>query len=193
MEKLKRNIKRKIQTIVKPSKNRTYNNVFCVGWLKTGTTSCGRALQEFGFKHKGWDPKVRDWYKEGKIEKIIAHARYFESFDDLPWNYYDMIPVLDLAFPNSRYILLERDEESWFDSLQRFAVRNGMPKPNKEKAQTNFKYHNEFIKNYFLGNGNGKPEQLLVMNIFQGDSYNKLGRFLDVKEIPDEPFPHISP
>ena len=93
-----------------PSKHGDYNKVFCLGWIKTGTTSFGNAMRRLGFKHCGWNQDAwREWYAKGEIDKIIKYARYFESFDDLPWSQIDILERLDREFPGSKFVLLERD------------------------------------------------------------------------------------
>ncbi|WP_251951764.1 sulfotransferase [Salinibacter ruber] len=188
----KQSIKRKLNRIKKPKQNRGYNKVFCIGWLKTGTTSMGRALEVLGFKHCGWDPKIwRDYYRNRKIEKIIEHGRYFESFDDLPWNKYEMLDTLNLSFPDSKFILLERKKSSWKKSIVSFRKRNGEDFEIAKEVEY-FEQHERYVKDYFLGGGNGREDQLLTMSVCDGEGFETLCPFLNVEE-PDRAFPHISP
>jgi hypothetical protein len=154
----KRSLKRAARRVKKPKQEREYNKVFCIGWLKTGTTSMGRALEVLGFKHCGWDPKIwREYYKDRKIEKIIVHGRYFDSSDDLPWNKYEMLDTLNLSFPNSKFILLERETSSWKNSISSFRKRNGEEFEIEDEVEY-FESHERYVKEYFLGDGNGREE-----------------------------------
>jgi len=173
----------------RPRTFKDYNKVFCVGWLRTGTSSFGRSMRRLGFKHCGWDPDVfHDWYEKGKIEKVIRYARHFESFDDLPWNHIDIFEKLDAAYPNSKYVLLERDSDEWFTSFNKHRIGVGMKSVLDEREEyiREYERRNRFIKDYFDG---ARSDRLLVMNVIGGDGYEKLCPFLDLP-IPNDPFPH---
>ena len=163
--------------------------MFCVGWLKTGTTSFGAAMRELGFKHCGWDVDVwREWYKKGDIDRIIKYAAHFDSFDDLPWNKIDVIEKLDEVYPNSRFVLLDRAPEDWVESFAKHRTKSGAEKVNREQAIKDFAARNEHIRRYFSGAGDDK---FLVMNIITGDGYETLCPFLGIPVL-DKPFPHAN-
>ena len=185
---VRRAAKRRLRTIVRPRTNRPYNKVFCVGWLKTGTTSFGHAMRRLGFKHCGWDPVVWEWYQNGEKDRVLKHAEFFESFDDLPWNKHRFLKRLDGTFPNSKYVLLERDPNDWLASLQSFRHRTGKTDVDPENAIEHYAKRNRLIKDYFKK----RPGDLLIMEVCEGDGYEKLCPFLNVPT-PDESFPHISP
>jgi hypothetical protein len=54
-----------------------------------------------------------------------------------------------------------------------------------KKRIQEFEEHNKQVIEYFKNS----PSQLLVMNIIEGDGWNKLCNFLN-KPIPNKPFPH---
>lgn len=100
-------------------------NVFCISMQKTGTTSVGRFLQDVGFCTAGWDVCERNewgeaWY-DGDHESIFASAdfRRANAFEDAPWWYPDFYKILYHRFPHSKFILFERDPDSWFESMLR--------------------------------------------------------------------------
>jgi hypothetical protein len=173
---------------MKPRKFEGFNKVFCLGWLKTGSTSLGDAMRRLGFKHCGWDVDIwREWRQNGNIRETIQFAKNFESFDDLPWNHTGLLEHLDKAFPESKFILLERDGESWFRSMQIHRIeRHEAPMVDKEFEIKKFAGHNDFVKQYFCGE---KQSQLLVMNVIEGDGYERLCPHLGLPVL-DEPFPH---
>jgi len=183
-------IKRVRNQMTRPRTFEGHNKVFCLGWLKTGTTSFGDAMRRLGFKHCGWDEEAYAWYKAGRLEKLIQFAEHFESFDDLPWNQADLLSSLDKAYPSSKYILLERDPESWYSSyLQHTRERGYSPAPERESSIREFLEHQTFIKEYFRASA---PHQLLVMNVIDGQGYETLCPFLGVPVL-NEPFPHSNP
>lgn len=170
---------------------RNYNKVFCVGWLKTGTSSLGIAMKRLGFKHRSFDVDIwLEWYEKGHIDKVVQYARHFDSFDDLPWNKIEILEKLDKEYPNSKFVLLERESESWFQSFKEFRIRQGKGDivGDKEKEIEEYERRNSFIKHYFTG---PKENQLLVMNVMAGEGYEKLCSFLELPVL-DEPFPHVN-
>ena len=167
-----------------------HNKIFCIGWLKTGTTSFGKAMQNLGFKHCGWDKYVwRELYKKGKLEKLIQYAQEFESFDDLPWNKIEILKTLDDAFPGSGFVLLEREPESWFKSFERHKRNQGYSgEISKLEKIQKLESRSLAINKYFSG---VKNKQLLTMNITAGEGYEVLCPFLGVPVL-NETFPHAN-
>lgn len=160
----------------KPLENRNFKKVFCVGWLKTGTSSMGKAIKSLGFKHLGYDEFVwREWYSKNHFNKLVNYASFYESFDDLPWNKPELYPHLNKAFPNSKYLLTIREPEAWFDSLIGFNKKLGKPTDlDKGESINQYLNHNKFYKEQI------NPENLLEFDIFAGDSIKKLADFLEV-------------
>ncbi len=185
---LVRKIRRLSLRITKPRSFKNYNKVFCVGWQKTGTTSFGDGMRRLGFKHCSWDRDVwREWYEKGNIAKVFRYAKHFESFDDLPWNKIEILEQLDKEFPGSKFVLLERDSESWFKSFQKQLIKKGhIPSTDKASCIKKYEEHNEYVRQYFSGE---KQKQLLIMNVINGDGYEKLCPFLELPVL-NEPFPH---
>ena len=179
----------KFSTFLKrqPQTKRNYNKVFCVGWLKTGTTSMGFAIKNLGFVHLSYEQYIwRNWYQNGKIDKLMNYAKHYESFDDLPWNKPEIFQHINKCFPNSKYILTLREPEAWFDSLVRFNKKlNKKTDFNKEAEIQKYIEHNNF---YRL---NVPKENLLEFDIFKGEKMEKLATFLEV-ELPSHElkFPH---
>ena len=94
---------------------RSFNKIFEIGSPKTDTSSLGRAFKILGLKHKGWDSYLHDKYKTGVYIEILETAQHYDAFEDGPWHALGMYRIFDKAFPNSKFILLERDLEnlSW--------------------------------------------------------------------------------
>jgi hypothetical protein len=61
--------------------------VFCIGWVKTGTTTLGQALRILGFDHGGphLDLWVAKQYASGDFRPLIAEASRYDSLEDWPW------------------------------------------------------------------------------------------------------------
>ena len=95
----------------------------------------------------------------------------------------DLFKEIDKAIPNSKFILTVRETNSWEKSFENFFL-NASEKQRMNILQDVNK-HNEKVIDYFKN----RPSQLLVMNIIDGDGWNKLCKFLN-KPIPNKPFPH---
>lgn len=179
---------------------RQWNKVFEIGSPKTGTTSLGKAFEVLGLKHKGWDIKLLKKYLAQDYDEILKVAQKFEAFEDGPWHDPGMYKILDRAFPSSKFILLERDLEDWINSYQKFfsydnpvwpkearELRNIQPirtKAEKEAVIAEHLSRYAEIRDYFRD----RPADLLVMNVCEGEGWEKLCPFLDLP-IPDKPFP----
>jgi hypothetical protein len=161
-------------------KKENTTKVFCIGSVKTGTTSMYKALKILGYRtvqilRGGKEPK------EGWAE-YIKKLKY-DAYVDYPMFEEDLFIQIDRAIPNSKFILTIRDNASWEISFKNFFLNAS------EKQKTNvlkgINKHNEKVINYFKD----RPSQLLVMNIIDGDGWEKICKFLN-KPIPAKSFPH---
>ena len=165
------------------------SKIFCIGFNKTGTSSLGKSLQMLGYRHSTFNKKVwRKYYKNNEIVKILKYTAKFDSVDDLPWLKEDMIPILDRVFPNSKFIYLTRDEESWQKSIYNWTYKIKGEYPNLEQKLVQFKKHREFVSNYFR---NRSKEQFLILDITDKEGFKKLADFLGEKTSRKE-FPHLN-
>ena len=182
--------------------------IFEIGVMKTGTTSLGRAYEILGFRHKGVSKIIsKKFYKSEPYDYNILFEvidRY-GAFQDSPWHNCDY-KILDKRYPGSKFILLERDDDSWIRSLEYWSSpilnedwetwldeydKNTIDKRwktdrdnlIKEKLEWKKSHYNE-RKKYFKDRLN----DLLVMNICNGEGWEKLCSFLN-KPVPDVPFP----
>jgi hypothetical protein len=98
--------------------------VFCISMQRNGTTSVGNFLKDHGFRVCGYSEKANEWselWLKGEYESIFKNREFksFEAFEDNPWWFPDFYRVLNSHFPNSKFILLYRDPDKWFDSMVR--------------------------------------------------------------------------
>ncbi len=97
--------------------------IFCISFQRTGTTSTGQFFRDRGFRVASWSMSRRnDWtlkWFRGDYEAIFRSVefKYSQVFEDDPWWCADFYKVLFHRFPASRFILLERDADQWFDSM----------------------------------------------------------------------------
>jgi hypothetical protein len=187
--------------------------VFGIGANKTGTTSLKNA-----FKILGLTP-VASWrnskhlvghFVRGDYGPMMEFAKGYRSFQDAPWCYGELYKILAGKFRDAKFILTERDSESWFKSILRWhteVVRFGRGKWNliykpyckaydlscdipmtpkniiaqKEIMVRSYDRRNAEIKEYF-------GSELLVIDV-RDQPWEALCEFLEV-EVPDVPFPH---
>lgn len=178
------------------------NKIFEIGVMKTGTTSLGKAYEILGYRHCGWTSNLHDYFQKSNknthvYQKLFKHIDKYDAFEDGPWHELDY-KKLDTQYPNSKFILLERDDASWIKSMEshtspKYNVNeinkkylnydwlSNRNKVIKEKIKwKNDKYNN--VKQYFKD----RPNDLLCMNI--KDGWKPLCTFLN-KPIPKRSFP----
>ena len=192
--------------------------IICVGLGKTGTTSISKALRHLGYTVFDWEEKVFDFqdhwvdvFQNGAqldVKRVYQHA---DAVVDAPGNFF-WEEILE-AYPDSKVILSEREEDSWLKSLvnqlqvfeavisRRFLA---VLSPTSRKQIFILYSHLTAIlgsadpksacvlrKRYRIHNHRVKslvpPEKLLVYNVKQG--WKPLCDFLGC-EVPTVAFPH---
>lgn len=187
LTRFRRRIRRSRDVLAARRQPRREAKVFCLGWLKTGTTSFGHAMRRLGYSHCGYDPGLLTWFRVGKVDRLVRHARHFDSFDDLPWNRMKLLPTIDAAFPGSRFVLLEREPEAWLASLLRYSKSLGTEVADPETALRTLDDHNAQVRDFFAR----REDEFLVMRVTDGEGYEKLCPFLGLPVV-EEPFPHVN-
>jgi hypothetical protein len=175
----------------------TAPKVFCIGFQKTGTTSLESALKILGYRVTsifGRDLSIgtlrRDYIPMG-----LQIAQNHDAVQDMPWPL--MYRELDEAFPGSRFILTWRESDRWIRSivshfganpnvLQQLTYGDDAPFPVGHEYHYRHVYdaHNAAVRAYFRD----RPQDLLEMNLSQGDGWEKLCAFLEAP-VPAVPFP----
>ena len=175
--------------------------IFEIGLMKTGTTSLGKAYELLGLKHKGWDSKLHNEWKNNIFENIFKEIEKFDAFEDGPWHNMDF-KILDNKYPHSKFIFLDRNNDDWILSLEKHTSPN-FNVNNIEKKFLNYNWvtqnrenlikkiieskekKKKEIEDYFKN----RPNDLLIMNINEG--WEPLCSFLN-KPVPDIKFPHLN-
>ncbi|MFG0319446.1 MAG: sulfotransferase family protein [Planctomycetota bacterium JB042] len=177
--------------------------IFGIGLSKTGTTSLFAALHHLGYETATYRHlkrlKIKDWF-EGDFAH--DHLAPWEAVTDLPIGTF--FHDLDRRYPGSKFVLTCREIESWLDSARRHWLRRptrtkgfgrkvrlatyGIAGYDAERFRFVYQAHERNVRWYFRD----RPDDLLVMNMGEGDGWPELCRFLG-KDVPDEPFPHVQP
>lgn len=190
--------------------------VFGIGFHKTGTTSLHVFLKILGYNGIHWPDRVQGVHyqklcipalhdRNRIVDILMPVFSQYETFTDVP------VPALyrelDQRFPGSRFILLERESEEWWESLARHwhlsssgkrildpyeylqynyegtAPLNRITMDSKEEILQRYKNHNERVKKYF----NERTDSLLAISMDDPDKAGKIANFLQSNYIPQYP------
>ncbi|MEM1429406.1 MAG: DUF3253 domain-containing protein [Pseudomonadota bacterium] len=180
--------------------------IFGIGLSKTGTTSLYAALAQLGFRSITYRHMrqigVADWF-EGRF--VTDYLDGIDAATDLPVATY--FRELDARYPGSKFVLTVREVEPWLVSIQRqfgASEKRGPPRPfardvrlatygasifNEARFRRVAAEHMAGVRAHFAD----RPDQLLVLNLFNGEGWAELCPFLGV-EMPDgTPFPNVKP
>jgi hypothetical protein len=178
--------------------------VFCIGLSKTGTTSMMDALDILGFKSVHWTNKV--------TRNLIGvnDCLLFDAAGDITISH--RCESLLHLFPNARFILTQRPNDSWEKSLLKHfrylgkdfdeirgrmlePVRSKYGMPRKAALCELYAHYPTAVDAYRAFDGRVShvfahcPQRLLAFNLFTGDGWKELCGFLGVLP-PGVPFPH---
>ena len=129
---LNQSLLRKINANLLPCrKNRSWNKLFLIGPLKTGTTSLKTALEVMGYRTPSsgiytignnkirLDSLTKDCI-DGNYQNLKILCEHFDFFVDDAFGLGKNWIILDALFPNSKFIFTHRDPAKWFDSWVNF-------------------------------------------------------------------------
>lgn len=178
--------------------------IACVGFPKTGTSTIVKALRVLGYDIAHWHDVIGT-EKEAQAGQDIGNGHGPQTL----LNEYDGVAdvfgsvyfreVLRLH-RDARFILTTRDVDNWAESLVQHVWRTPMPEPGTLAWGLRWatwgcllptpgcaclrKISHEGAVMELV-----PPEQLLVLDVSEGDGWENLCGFLGC-EVPDEPFPH---
>ena len=174
------------QKVILLIKKKNEPKIFCIGDVKTGTSSIYKALNILGYRTvRLFDIHV--FYNKGHEEylKRIKNSKY-DAFADDPIGKNDLFKKIYKIYPNSKFIFTIRKNESFQKSYMNYfgwTLESNLEQIKKRVKM--FDDHNKKVISFFKD----KKSQLLIMNVTEGDGWEKLCKFLD-KPIPNRPFPH---
>lgn len=172
------------------------SKIFGIGFHKTGTTSLGAALEKLGYRVCGTvggkDPDI------ARNVRSLIHSLVpqYDAFQDNPWPLF--YEDFDRRYPGSRFILTVRSPETWIDSVvahfgehdtpMRYYIYGvGHPKGHEEIFLERYRHHNDKVRRYFRN----RPEDLLILDITQGDGWDEICSFLG-RDRPGIEFPRLN-
>lgn len=177
-----------------------YEKVFGVGLNKTGTTTLGDMLGQFGLRHRDWKPSTFQLFQQGKMNRLLRQTDRYDSFTDWPWPL--MVPkLLDHFGDRALFILTRRaSPRVWVESLKGHALAT-KPGNNARQAVYGYEYphenegahlrfysdHLDATRQLFLDRG--CEYQLLELCWEEGDGWNEVAQFL-ARPAPTNVLPH---
>jgi len=163
--------------------------IFGIGLSRTGTQSLALALQALGYHVKHWCMHMADCHNHDATLDIGTAMRF---------------PVLDKLYPGSKFIYTVRDRESWLDSCERWWQEHRalvrIPPVNDAQAiqmeqehevygswefdrdlwNAVYNAHDQRVRTHF----ENRPHDILIMDICNGEGWEKLLPFLGFGEVP---------
>jgi len=161
--------------------------VFCIGFNKTGTSSIGKSFETLGYRNTSFNRNLwRKHYARRDYKAIVEYTAKFDSFSDLPWLKEDVIPVVDQAFPGSKFVYLTRDEESWKKSFYNWRYKVFGVYPDVDAGWAEFTAHAEFVREYFR---DAPADRFIELDVRDPEGFSRLAEFLG-KSTDRKSFPH---
>lgn len=194
---------------------------FCIGRNKTGTTSLEKAFRNLGFPlgdQLKAEILVDKYYFIGQFEPIIEYCKSAQVFQDAPFSYPETYKHLDVAYPESKFILTVRDDaEQWYQSITRFHAKkfgNGKIPSTSDLRIANHKikgfmyntvklhktpevdpYNKAIMIDHYNQHNQDiidyfkdRSKDLLIINIAKESSYRRFAEFIGM-ESPYDGFP----
>jgi hypothetical protein len=192
--------------------NNNLNKIFCVGLSRTGTKSLTKALGILGYDiiHYPSDDETFEELAFGNYQ--LSLLDFYDGIADI--TVAPFYAQLEKEYPNAKFILSKRDKEEWLFAMEKHwygrpafdKKRDSNPETKKfmkmrrflrasmygtyvfQKERMSFVYDQHYagVKDYFAE----KKHKLLEIDIFQGDGWEKICKFLEVPE-PKEEFVHV--
>ena len=175
--------------------------IFGIGLSRTGTTSLHIALLLLGKAAIHYPYSITRHWLEGDFSQSLI--KDYDAITDIPTATY--YRELDVSFPNSRFILTLRDEESWINSAKQFFNNTIPPSQDtilrdmirlatygsirfeEKRFRRIYQEHNDSVKCYF----ENRPESLLTLDLTKGQGWKELCEFLDINDVPSYEFPKL--
>ncbi|MDX8389245.1 MAG: sulfotransferase [Mariprofundaceae bacterium] len=170
--------------------------VFGVGFHKTATSSLAQALSILGYQVTGPNG-VNDPDIKRNVKQMAQHLiGEFDAFQDNPWPL--LYQDVDLWCPGSKFILTLRPSDKWIKSvvnhfshhstpMREWIYGSGSPIGNEAHYLKVYEAHNQSVIDYFRG----RPDDLLVLRITEGQGWRDLCPFLHM-DAPTVEFPNIN-
>ncbi|WPZ33693.1 sulfotransferase [Thalassobaculum sp. OXR-137] len=127
--------------------NKSFNKIFCIGYNKTGTTSLEQVLRLYGYRlpdQHEQEIRLSKQVFSTNYQEMKGYCSRFDAFQDMPFSQGLTYVAADALFPDSKFILTERDSDAWFASMCNFHRKvfqaGEMSKLTEEDIRDRFTY-----------------------------------------------------
>ena len=162
--------------------NKRFNKIFCVGYNKTGTTTIETVLRFYGYSlpnQRQQEIRLTQNVFATDYKEFISFVSQFDAFQDMPFSQGSTYVAADALFPNSKFILTERDSQEWFYSMVKFHEKifeiDDMSKITEQdvKAKFNYLFPGYLYKNKqrFLSAFVGDKKEVMWDNLYDEEYY----------------------
>lgn len=106
--------------------NKRYNKIFGIGYNKTGTTTLEAIFRLYGFSlpvQAEQETRLTMSCFATNYTELSSFVNQYDAFQDMPFSQGTTYVVADALFPNSKFILAERESEAWFRSMTSFHAK----------------------------------------------------------------------
>lgn len=176
--------------------------IFCVGQIRTGTTTFGDACEILGFTRRGWGMRARhgllvNGWLGGDVDLLCEKARAYDVLEDLPWPL--VYKEMSECFPDAKFVLTTRKStRRWFRSVVRHTrasepywvhrtiFGDELAENDPKGYKSVYRNHIRDVREFFAGS-----DRFLDVCWERGDGWAELCSFLDVP-VPDVSFPHAN-
>ncbi len=127
IKKLIRRIYHRLKKSVNSVKYSRQDKIFCIGTNKTGTTSMATIFRELEIPVAS-QRKAELLFKDLSNKNLKDFYKYVKyggvAFQDIPFSLPNTFKILDVKFPDSKFILTIRDSpEVWYNSLTTYHAK----------------------------------------------------------------------
>ena len=167
--------------MIKNLLNKNKPKIFCISFQRTGTTSTGDFFKSLDYnvanyfcsKRNRWSVK----WNNGDYESIFKSPDFINNqvFEDDPWWCGDFYRYLFHRFPESKFVLLVRDSDKWFDSMLNHS--GGMSLGNSLRHARVYRRESEFYKinsGFNINDYNERSNDCLLPLAGKSEHYKKI-------------------
>lgn len=161
--------------------------IFLIGRRRTGIATIIKALQILKYKKSAMLLSTKSLY----IDDVIAQMDKFDICAISKDYIMNDIRAIELAYPDSTFILTERHSDTWYSSFVRYfnSLKGFHPETVHENkghfVSSFYEKFNEDVKTHFKG----REWKILEITLDGSHSWQSLCSYLQ-KPVPSEQFPH---
>lgn len=159
---------------------RRQKKIFCISFQRTGTRSTGQFFKDHGYRVSTWQISNKNnwplYFASGDYERIFRSRKFIECnmFEDAPWFMGDMYKMLFFRFPNSKFILFERDADAWYSSMMKHSSGKNLGNTHAHSMIYNRLGEFHQFENYEELSYIGKVDKLMDMTEDNRKSYTDI-------------------